>query len=215
MIIGNYKGCTSWWRSAAAARGLSACLTGCLTLGCLLTGPATAASAAQARPAASAHRHHHRKPAPPPPLDWTLRVPSIGVDAPVIRLGGPRSGIIAVPTFGQVEDVGWYRYGAVPGWPGNAVLLGHVDTYIGPAVFYDLYLLRPGAAIAVNRGGSHIAWYKVRWVKEVLKTAFPGHQVFGSTNQRHLWLITCGGQFDYYTRSYLSNIIVSAVSTYR
>jgi hypothetical protein len=150
------------------------------------------------------YRHAHTS----RPLDWAVDIPRIGVAAPVIRLGGPRSGDIAVPTFAQVEDVGWYRYGAVPGQRGNAVFLGHVDTYQGPAVFYDLYELLPGDQVEVDLGHHDTQRFTVHWVKEVLKTHFPASKVFGGTDGRHLWLVTCGGQFDYDTRSYLSNIVV-------
>jgi sortase (surface protein transpeptidase) len=137
-----------------------------------------------------------------------LTIPEIGVSASVIRLGGPRTGALAVPSFAQVWDVGWYRYGAVPGNRGNALLLGHVDTYQGPAVFYDLYELRPGDIVEVTLGRGDTRQFTVRWVKEILKTQFPASRVLGGAAGRHLWLVTCGGQFDYVTRSYLSNILV-------
>jgi sortase (surface protein transpeptidase) len=153
------------------------------------------------------HRDHvrHRSPRP---LDWTLSIPAIGVSAPVIRLGGPPTGAISVPSFSQVWDVGWYRYGVVPGGQGNALLLGHVDTYIGPAVFYDLYALRPGDPVYLTLGPGDTRQFTVHWVKEMLKSQFPASRVLGGAAGRHLWLVTCGGQFDYATRHYLSNIIV-------
>jgi hypothetical protein len=164
--------------------------------------------ASQADAAIVHPQRHYQRAHAAPPLDWAVDIPRIGVAAPVIRLGGPRSGAIAVPTFAQVGDVGWYRYGAVPGQRGNAVFLGHVDTYQGPAVFYDLYELRPGDQVEVDLGHHDTQRFTVHWVKEVLKTRFPASKVFGGTDGRHLWLVTCGGQFDYYTRSYLSNIVV-------
>src|SRR5581483_6884748 len=110
------------WRCA----GLAAAVSG-LGCGLLAAGPAAFA----ADPRGTYHGHH------PHPVRWTIAIPAIGVVAPVIELGGQRSGRITVPGFAQVWDVGWYRYGAVPGSPGNAVLLGHVDTYSGPAIFYN------------------------------------------------------------------------------
>jgi hypothetical protein len=163
---------------------------------------AATGQAAHGRHEHKQHAHHLR------PLDWAVEIPHIGVAAPVIELGGPRSGAIAVPTFAQVGDVGWYRYGAIPGQRGNAVLLGHVDTYQGPAVFYNLYQLLPGDQVAVDLSRHDIQRFTVRWVKEVLKSHFPAGKVFGYSRGRHLWLVTCGGQFNYVTRSYLSNIIV-------
>ena len=142
------------------------------------------------------------------PLDWTLSIPDIGVQATVIKLGGPPTGAIAVPSFSHVWEVGWYRYGAVPGDRGNALLLGHVDTYMGPAVFYNLYALRPGDIVYLTFGHHETRLFEVHWVKEVLKTRFPASRILSSTEGHHLWLVTCGGQFDYTTRSYLSNIVV-------
>jgi hypothetical protein len=149
------------------------------------------------------HAHHQSS-----PLDWRLSIPDIGVSASIIRLGGPPSGLISVPSFSQVWDVGWYRYGAVPGNRGNALLLGHVDTYVGPAVFYDLYALRPGDLVYVTFRPGDTRQFTVHWVKEVLKSQFPASRVLGASPGRHLWLVTCGGQFDYATRHYLSNIVV-------
>jgi hypothetical protein len=43
------------------------------------------------------------------------------------------------------------------------------------------------------------------------KPSFPVNQVFGGTKRHMLWLITCGGAFDYETGHYLDNIVVSAI----
>jgi sortase (surface protein transpeptidase) len=186
--------------------------------GCVLAGPQAAAAPgsrvlpeqAGAQVLAARTGTHDQRDAMQCRQGWRLSVPSIGVNAPVIKLGGPRSGDIAVPTFAQVWDVGWYRFGAVPGRPGDAVFLGHVDTYRGPAVFYHLYALHRGALIEANLGCGHVQRFYVRWVEEVSKNRFPSREVFGRTGRAKLWLITCGGQFDYATRHYLSNIIVYA-----
>ena len=175
-----------------------------LGLGAAAPPAAAWSGAAAGQLTATKHKPHPRS----RPLDWTLSIPDIGVRANVIRLGGPPTGAISVPTFGEVWDVGWYRYGAVPGDHGNALLLGHVDTYMGPAVFYDLYELRPGDIVSVILGRDDTKRFEVHWVKEVLKSHFPASRVLGGAEGRHLWLVTCGGQFDYVTRSYLSNIVV-------
>jgi len=188
---------------AIVASGLASGLAAGLLAG-LLAVPSAEAATGQPTHGSHEHRHAHH----PRPLDWAVEIPGIGLAAPVIELGGPRSGAISVPTFAQVGDVGWYRYGAIPGQRGNAVLLGHVDTYQGPAVFYNLYRLLPGDQVTVDLSRHDSQRFTVRWVKEVPKTDFPAGKVFGYSRGRHLWLITCGGQFDYVTRSYLSNIIV-------
>jgi LPXTG-site transpeptidase (sortase) family protein len=113
------------------------------------------------------------------------------------------------PLARAARDAGWYSFTAVPGAAGNAVIVGHVDTYIGPAVFYNLYRLRPGDPVYVDAGGTRRRFH-VTSVREMLKPSFPVNQVFGSTKRHMLWLITCGGAFDDETRHYLDNIIVSA-----
>jgi len=147
---------------------------------------------------------------------WTIALPSIGVAAGLMALGAP-AGIIGpeglslpVPPLAKsAVDAGWYQFTAVPGTAGNAVIVGHVDTYGGAAVFYNLYQLRPGDLVYVDAGGGRQR-FDVTSVRELPKPSFPVNQVFGSTERHMLWLITCGGAFDYQTRHYLENIVVSA-----
>lgn len=155
------------------------------------------AHAAPARPAA------HASPG------WKLDIPSIGVTAPMLTLGDPKGDVLPVPTLAQAKDAGWYPFTALPGTAGNAVVVGHVDTYTSAAVFYDLYLLVPGDIIYVTADGARQR-FKVSSVRMVPKDQFPVNQVFGDTGKHVLWLITCAGDFDYATRHYLDNLIVSA-----
>jgi LPXTG-site transpeptidase (sortase) family protein len=152
------------------------------------------------------------KPARPSRID----IPSIGVGANLMTLGAPAAagdaGDLALPVpplAKAATEAGWYQFSAVPGAAGNAVIVGHVDTYIGAGVFYDLYLLRPGDPIYVDTGNTSQR-FDVTSVRELAKPNFPVSQVFGGTKSHRLWLITCGGAFNYQTRHYLDNIVVSA-----
>ena len=147
---------------------------------------------------------------------WTVSAPSVGLAADLMTLGGPVGpagrGVLSLPVpplARAASDAGWYNFTAVPGAAGNAVIVGHVDTYIGPAVFYPLYRLRPGDSVYVDAGGARRR-FDVTSVREMPKPSFPVNEVFGSTKRHMLWLITCGGAFDYETRHYLDNIVVSA-----
>jgi LPXTG-site transpeptidase (sortase) family protein len=149
----------------------------------------------------------------------TIAIPSIGLAADLMTLGGPdgvsgRDGLsLPVPPLARAAtDAGWYQFTSVPGTAGNAVIVGHVDTYAGPAVFYNLYQLRPGDPIYVVTGGTRQR-FDVTSVRELPKPIFPVNQVFNSTERHVLWLITCGGAFDYETGHYLDNIVVSATWT--
>ena len=162
--------------------------------------PARGARDPAARPAGTAARE----------AAWRIDIPGIGVSAPMVTLGDPVGDTLPVPTLAQAQDVGWYQFTTLPGTPGNAVVVGHVDTYTSSAVFYDLYLLVRGDLIYVDMNGTRVR-FRVTSIREVSKDQFPVSEVFGSTGKHLLWLITCGGDFDYATRHYLDNIIVSAV----
>jgi LPXTG-site transpeptidase (sortase) family protein len=147
---------------------------------------------------------------------WTVSAPSVGLAADLMTLSGPggTAGVdglsLPVPPLARAaSDAGWYNFTAVPGAAGNAVIVGHVDTYIGSAVFYNLYRLRPGDPVYVDAGGTRRR-FDVTSVREMPKPSFPVNQVFGSTKRHMLWLITCGGAFDDETRHYQDNIVVSA-----
>lgn len=158
-------------------------------------------------------KSHPRTPLTPRQLArrgrWQLDIPGIGVRSRLLSLGDPRGPVLSVPALSQASEAAWYNFSAVPGTPGNAVLVGHVDTYSGPAVFYDLYRLRHGEPVYVTIGGRRVR-FAVQGVTEVQKDLFPVSRIFGATNRRRLWIITCGGAFDYTTRHYMDNIIVSA-----
>jgi LPXTG-site transpeptidase (sortase) family protein len=147
----------------------------------------------------------------------SVEIPAIDVRVPLITLGGAtaptsRPDDLALPTPPLAEaavEAGWYQFTATPGAAGNSVIVGHVDTYAGPGVFYDLYQLRPGDAVYVTVGRTRQR-FKVTSAREMSKASFPVGQVFGGTSRRRLWLITCGGAFDYETGHYLDNIVVSA-----
>lgn len=181
-----------------------------------LLASAVLAMGAQAYAATVRHPAHSARPAARHPgaaarkAAWEIDIPGIGVAAHVITLGDPVGDTLPVPTLAQAQEVGWYQFTAVPGAAGNAVVVGHVDTYTSAAVFYDLYLLVRGDLIYVDMGGTRVR-FRVTSVRMVPKDQFPVSQVFGTTGKHLLWLITCGGDFDYATRHYLDNLIVSAV----
>lgn len=140
-----------------------------------------------------------------------LDIPAIGVSSAVVPVGLRPDGTVQVPPLGAHSPVGWYRYLATPGETGPAVLLGHVDSARdGPAVFYRLGALRPGAPISVTRADGSTATFAVASVVRYPKTAFPSTAVYGPTGRPALRLITCGGDFDRATGSYRDDVVVFA-----
>jgi sortase (surface protein transpeptidase) len=137
-----------------------------------------------------------------------VRIPVIGVDAPVIRLGLNPDGTLEVP--GSFDEAGWWTGGARPGADGPAVVVGHVDSRTGPGVFLRLPELRRGDVIEMRGTGGRVVRFAVDRVERHPKNDFPTDAVYGDTAGPTLRLITCGGAFDRSARSYVDNVIVFA-----
>ncbi len=139
-----------------------------------------------------------------------LIIPVIGVRARLVRLGLADGGALQVPVTTTVA--GWYTGSPRPGAIGSSVIAGHVDSYLGPGVFFRLRLLRLGDRIFVRRADGTLAVFRVTLVRTYLKTRFPTGAVYGPAPAPQLRLITCGGTFDPGLRSYLSNVVVYAAA---
>ena len=142
----------------------------------------------------------------------------IGVHAPIVATGVDGNGDVAVPPLSEPYRTNWYKDSASPGQPGNAVILGHVDSKkVGAAVFYRLGQLKKGNKINVTRSDGKVAVFEVTGVALYAKTRFPTSLVYGPTTTPGLRLITCGGSFDAKAKTYRGNVIVTAemVSSHR
>lgn len=146
-------------------------------------------------------------------MPLALSIPAIGLKVPLSELGLNPNHTVQVPA--NFQEPGWYKFGPSPGQAGSSVILGHVDSYLGPAVFFRLRSLRPGNRVDVWLADGVVAHFVVREVAMYPKTIFPTVQVYGSHGYSALQLVTCGGVFDSQTRSYLSNVVVytSLIST--
>jgi hypothetical protein len=140
-----------------------------------------------------------------------LVIPAIGVRTKLVKLGLNPDGTVEVPTTWGVA--GWYHLGPSPGQIGSAVILGHVDSYLGPAIFYRLRELRPGDHVLVTLAdGVHLR-FSVVAIAMYSKSHFPTQLVYGPRRYSALELVTCGGAFDEATHHYLSNVVVSTTLT--
>jgi sortase (surface protein transpeptidase) len=140
-----------------------------------------------------------------------LTIPSIGVQTTLVDLGLTAAGTLQVPSSTTVA--GWYTGSPRPGAVGSAVIAGHIDSQAGPGIFFRLSSLHPGDRVYVRRADGTLAEFKVTAVHQYPKDSFPTAAVYGPVPDAELRLVTCGGTFDYSTRSYLSNTIVYAVET--
>jgi hypothetical protein len=138
---------------------------------------------------------------------YRIKAPAVGIDAPIENLGRLPNGTMQVPSAFSVA--GWYDEGPPPGAPGPAVIIGHVDNYTGPAVFWRLRDLRPGDLVIIT-SAKGTETFKVTSSESVAKATFPTAQVYGPVTDPELRLITCGGPFDRATGHYIDNTVVFA-----
>ena len=163
------------------------------------------AAAGSIKPAAAKGPSLHRS------VPVSVTIPAIGVQSDLLHLGLNRDGTIAVPSLAtDAGEAAWYKYSATPGQPGTSVIEGHVDSYLGPAVFFRLGALRPGNRINVKLADGITAVFRVTGVREYTKAQFPTKIIYGPADYAALRVITCGGTFDYATGHYLSSVVVFA-----
>jgi LPXTG-site transpeptidase (sortase) family protein len=145
-----------------------------------------------------------------PSVPTRLEIPKIGVTTSLMPLGLNSDHSLQVPPLSRAQEAGWYRYGPTPGAKGAAVIVGHVDSTRGPAVFFRLGKLRPGDLIRVHRQDGTTAGFRVDSAEAVSKNDFPTQKVYGRVGYAALRLITCGGSFNRESGHYTDNIIIYA-----
>jgi hypothetical protein len=145
---------------------------------------------------------HGARPARP----RSIALPKIGVDAPVDPVAVGRGGTLRVPALGRT---GWFEGGPRPGEVGRTVILGHLDTDDGPAVFERVADLKRGAPVAITDRRGEVHRYRVTGRRQVAKRRFPTGEVYGRAGEPVLVLVTCGGEF-VPGRGYEDNVLVYA-----
>jgi hypothetical protein len=141
-----------------------------------------------------------------------IDIGSIGLHAALIGRG-LQDGTVEPPPYDTPDVAGWYRDGPAPGADGAALIVGHVDTKTGAAVFFGLSTVKPGAPVDITRADGTVAEFAVEAVEVVQKAHFDAARVFGSTGRPELRLITCGGSYDPTAQAYSANVVVYAALT--
>ncbi len=177
----------------------------------VLTGRGDPVAAGRATASSTAARAAIDDPIGPRPT--RVRVASRGIDARIYSVDidtRPEIGALAIPK--DIDRVGWWRDGAVPGASRGTILLaGHVDSAKrGAGAFYGLKSARRGDAISLSSDDGKLRTYRVTSVRRVPKAALPG-SIYTRSGPRRLVLVTCGGPFDHAIGHYRDNLIVTAV----
>lgn len=137
-----------------------------------------------------------------------LDIPSVAIHTNLVDLGLNRDGTLEVPA--EPLLAGWYTGSPSPGEQGPSIIAGHVDAReTGPAVFYRLGQVSPGATVDVTRSDGSVAHFTVTAVRSYAKSDFPTRTVYGNTSQATLRLITCG-DWNAASREYDGNVVVFA-----
>lgn len=136
-----------------------------------------------------------------------LIIPAIKVSAKIVPVGVLENGQMDVPR--DTELVGLLYPGVLAGAKGNMVMDGHVDSYTGPAVFFDLKKLKPGDAVIVrNRNTDRTLTYRVESVEVFKNGEAPIERVFGQTDEHRLNLITCTGKYSRKKKEHEERLVV-------
>ncbi|MER7466828.1 class F sortase [Streptomyces sp. NPDC097981] len=200
-----------FWRAMAwpaVAVGVGALLT--LEPPSIPLVPAQRSQPAVVAPAPAHSDSYAHVPTLPRSMPKRLLIPRIGVDAPFTELSLTSSGQLGAPPPGNANLVGWYQGAASPGEVGASIVVGHLDTKTGPAVFVYLSKLKAGDKIDVVRADGIIVTFMVDSVNSFSKAHFPDRQVYSDSPRPELRLITCGGTYDRKARDYMDNVVVFA-----
>lgn len=139
-----------------------------------------------------------------------VRVDLLAIDMTVEAASLDAAGSMALAENPEVAS--WYRFGPAPGAAGATVIAAHVDSLrygLGP--FAKLATAPAGTEITITTTDGVDHRYSVESVNATAKSEVPWDTVFDRTGPPRLTLVTCGGEFNYTTRQYQSNIIVTAL----
>ncbi len=123
-----------------------------------------------------------------------LVVPSLNIDAAVQNVGIAPEGRMANPN--NFTDVGWYKYGTLPGQTGSAVIAGHLDNGLSLAgAFKHLSDIKTGDDIFIQTKEGSRLHFVVTEVVSYFYAEVPSDKVFNRNDAARLNLITCDGNW--------------------
>jgi len=140
-------------------------------------------------------------------LPVRLLIPSLSIDTDVQHVGISKKGNMAVPS--NYTDVGWYRYGTIPGQLGSAVIDGHVDNGLAlPGVFKHLIDIKVGDDVYVVREDGTQLHFVVKDKQLYPSKAAPVERIFNRSDAARLNLVTCDGAWVKDEKTYDQRLVI-------
>jgi sortase (surface protein transpeptidase) len=145
----------------------------------------------------------------PDPTDGSVQLPTLGVNAPIVRVGIDSEYHMVVPH--NARDVAWLDQGGIPGSTNNVVLAGHIAYSHVAGSFFRIGDLRPRDDVLLKMDGK--TWhYKVVWNCSFARDASAdlALKIMGYTDVPSVTLISCGGGWDPVARTHTRRTAVRA-----
>jgi LPXTG-site transpeptidase (sortase) family protein len=147
------------------------------------------------------------KPSSPIPIMPTLlKIPAIGVTAKIEPVTFLADGQMDVPKDTNIAGI--LYPGILPGANGNVIIDGHVDSYVGPAIFFKLKQLKFGDVITVSNADGRKLTYVVESVEVFPTTEAPEERIFGKSTEPRMNLITCTGRYSRKKKEHEKRLVV-------
>jgi sortase (surface protein transpeptidase) len=143
----------------------------------------------------------------PFPTGGSIHLPTLGVQAPVVRVGIDGENRMIVPD--NARDVAWLDRGGIPGYTNNVVLAGHIAYSRVAGSFMRIGSLRPGDEIVLKMNGE-TRRYRVIWTCLFGRNTDRAAQIMGYTDVPSVTLISCGGGWDAAARTHSGRWAVRA-----
>jgi LPXTG-site transpeptidase (sortase) family protein len=144
----------------------------------------------------------------PWPTDGRVALPSLGVEAPVVKVGVGKDGSMVVPH--NAREIAWLDQGEYPGRTNNVVLAGHISYSRVAGSFFRIREMQPGDIITVTMNGERFD-YEVKFSCLFDRNTKLASKIMGRTEAESVTLISCGGVFDRAAGTHDKRIAVRAV----
>ncbi|MEI5584900.1 MULTISPECIES: class F sortase [unclassified Agromyces] len=204
-VVGLLAGCV-----AAPSEGGAAPGTAAPSEDTAASSPAAAAPPASVPevPRQSASLEDQRRATPPAPT--RIEVPALGIDMAIEPVGLDAQGNMGL--FDDPAIAAWYQWGPAPASEaGSTVIAAHVDSLEYRVLpFAKLRDAQPGTLVIVTDAAGTRHSFGVDSLEVIEKGVVDWDAAFDRSGAPRLTLVTCGGEFDYETRTYRSNLVVTA-----